>query len=78
MKKKSILALDLLRKEEIASLKGGTASTNNVCTCVCIGPVTPYDKDKRLDIEISSPDEDCTDSGASNAHRASNDEVTLK
>lgn len=73
MKKKSLLALDMLRKEELASLKGGTAGTNKVCGCVCVGPVKPIKVETNLrDHEVSSSDGDCTDCGASNAHRASN------
>ncbi len=74
MKKNSFLALDMLRKEEIASLKGGTVSANKVCGCVCVGPATPVKVESVLsDREVTSPDEDCTDCGASNAHRATNE-----
>ena len=66
MNKRSILALDLMRKEEIASVKGGTAATNKVCGCVCVGPVTPGTGGN------STSDSDCADCGASNAFRVVN------
>lgn len=77
MKKRSLLASDMLRKEEIASIKGGAASTNKVCGCVCVGPVTPVKVETSLDSEVSSSDGDCADCGASNAHRATN-ELTVQ
>lgn len=66
-----ILALDMLRKEELASLKGGTAGTNKVCGCVCVGPATPIKCE--VSGEVSPVDENCADCGASNAHRTSNE-----
>lgn len=79
MKRTSLLALDMLQKEELAFLKGGAASTNKVCGCVCVGPVTPVKVELNTgnDRELASSDADCTDCGASNAHRATNELVTL-
>ncbi len=71
MKKISFFALDMLRKENLAALKGGMSSTNKTCGCICIGPLTPADDDNANESESS--DSDCTDCGASNAHRATNE-----
>lgn len=78
MKKQSFLALDMLQKEEIATLKGGVSSTNKVCGCVCVGPVTPVKVEfNKVDNEARTSDADCTDCGASNAHRATNELITI-
>lgn len=75
MKKTSILELDLLKKEELISIKGGVSNTNKVCGCICIGPVVIVGVDG--DPEISGSDEDCTDSNAANTHNANNQSPTL-
>ena len=71
MKKFSLLASDMLRKEEIASIKGGKTTTKKTCGCICIGPLTPV-KVELDNNETASSDGDCTDCGASNAQRATN------
>lgn len=73
MKKKLLLALDMLRKDEIASLKGGTTGNEELCGCICLGPLTIVKMGMNHDREVSSSDGDCTDCGASNAHRAANE-----
>lgn len=80
MKRTSLLGLDMLQKEELASLKGGIANTNKTCACVCVGPITSGgegggdDGDNGGDPEDSSSDSYCTDCGAANAFRATNKE----
>lgn len=79
MKKVSLVASDLLQKEKLASLSGGNASTNKVCGCICVGPVTPVkvELNNGEAREVVSSDADCTDCGASNAHRSAN-ELTVQ
>ena len=73
MKKYSFLAFDMLRKEEIASIKGGKASDVKKCGCTCVGPLTPMQVGiNAVDRETDSSDEECNDCGATNAHRATN------
>lgn len=72
MKRNSLLALDMLRKEEISSLRGGTAKIKK-CGCVCVGPLSLSKAESDLlEREVTSSDGDCTDCGAANAHRAQN------
>lgn len=33
----------MLRKEELASLRGGNGPSKGTCACVCLGPIEPTD-----------------------------------
>lgn len=64
MKKNSLLAFDMLRKEEIASLNGGGGKPGSQCACICIGVIKPAEPFGNG--EVQSSDADCTDCGALN------------
>lgn len=75
--KKNFLALDSLKKQELASIKGGLSSRKvKKCACVCAGPAIPVNPGygKPLDPE-EEPDAACTDCGWANAFKALNPNV---
>jgi|GEM_PF-1483135 hypothetical protein len=79
MKKLSFLALDMLQKEKIASLRGGSSAGGKKCGCVCFGPIEettpstpPPDPDGGDGGETDSSDSSCADCGAQNAYRVLN------
>ncbi|MEZ3549465.1 MAG: hypothetical protein K1W02_01840 [Muribaculaceae bacterium] len=76
MKKNFLLALDMLQKEKIATLRGGSSSGGKKCGCICFGPLdtaTPSTPPTGPDDdETDSSDASCADCGAHNAYRVLN------
>lgn len=74
-KSASPLALDMLQKEGLASIRGGNASANKVCGCVCVGPVTPIKVESGGISEVPASDSDRADCGATDACRTADKPV---
>lgn len=66
----SLTKINQLNESELRNLVGGY-NANKVCGCVCVGPLEPGLNSKSID----NANCDCADTGASNAHRAKNEEI---